>query len=222
MRFWLLCCLTFNCRPEIKRQWHIFWACEKQERSNWRSAKCVQTLSKMKLTLTSTCSYRNINLCPLTLQTSDVNMILNMHADTQLGLSPWGATHTAAREVKDTGGEGGASEKAGARGEEQQERPGRMLLNRRWCGGGGRPGPQRAPVRQTALPWPASCICWTKISMKSEKADHLTRRVPCTITAHKQQEGLMLVKAQQQRGQCVFSRLSCCLIECITGLRLQK
>lgn len=50
-----------------------------------------------------------------------MNVILNRHADTQLELSPWGATPTAVWKVQDTGGEGGASETAGERGEEQQE-----------------------------------------------------------------------------------------------------
>lgn len=97
-------------------------------------------------------------------------------------------------------------------------------------GRGGVGASHRGPVRQTAiqsetaLPRPAFCLCWaTALSMRSEKADHLSRRVQGKITApYKEQKGLMFVKAQQQHGRCVFTRLSCCLIECITGLRPQK
>lgn len=59
--------------------------------------------------------------------------------------------------------------------------------------------------------------------MNSENTDHLTRRAQSKITTpHKEQEGLMFVKARQQHRHCVFSELSYCLIECITGLGLQK
>lgn len=89
-----------------------------------------------------------------------------------------------------------------------------------------------APGRQTGFQKCFISTCFlplldyreqSALSMRSEKADHLHRRMQCKITTpSKEQEGLMFVKAQQQHGHCVFSRLSCCLIECKTGLRLQK
>lgn len=78
-------------------------------------------------------------------------MILNMHTDTQLGLSdcsPWEATHATVLEVKDTGGERGASETAGEQGKgvrnNRNDQAACCLTGNGMKGwGGGRPGPQR-------------------------------------------------------------------------------
>lgn len=69
MRFWLLCCLTFNCPPE-KKKVVIHFGCMENRKDLIEGQPNVwnmQTSSKMKLTLTSSCSYHNINLCPLIL-----------------------------------------------------------------------------------------------------------------------------------------------------------
>lgn len=134
-------------------------------------------------------------------------------------------------------GRGGGSQwnssRAVEKGGEQQEWPGCSLLHRKpWESGrvGGGEG-HRGHVTQPGIQSKA-VICIPAFrpykeqsahSVDIEKAGHLTWLVQFKTTApHKEWALPMLVHSQQQHGHCVFSRPSCCLIEWITGLRLQK